>query len=433
MTRRQAVFVAALGSLGAAAIVAVVVIVAAATSGAGRGFAVGLGVLALIGLLGVIAVVALHDIDDRRTTASLERIQHATSVLTTRTEALQRLPQFEYAVASRLDALTRRSDDGEPLPPTPPPEPAQPTVAAVAPARYVEADELPAKVWTEPNGERPSFMYKLHESKRRQKLLPLLDHRQRVWAYNGKMSGYRLASNLDVATPQTYVAGTTIDGLDWGAMPPRFAIKPHNGANNRGVFLLVHVDGDTYVDLMDGGRKSIGEITDRYAKWASEGVSERFAVEELLEPRSDLAQPVDIPDDLKVYCFYDRPTVIMQRRMHGVSDRKKWRFKVWTAQWAGLGPVKYPDRYDPDLERPPGGDDVLASAASIARFLAVPFIRLDFYDTARGPVFGELSPHPGPPEVWAPDADEMLGREWEIAEARLLADRILPSEPRPPR
>ncbi len=309
----------------------------------------------------------------------------------------------------------------------------RPSVADRSGAPEVELGvPVPEITWAEPQGVRPSFMYKLHESKRRKRLLELNGARQRVWTFNEKRAGYRLASSLGVAVPELYLESASMDDLDWSMLPNRFAIKPHNGAANRGVFLLVRTRQNEFLDLMDNRHKSVEQIADRYREFASSGgVSARFAVEQLLAPREELAEVIGIPDDLKIYCFYDEPAVIMQRRMRGVADPRRWKFKIWTSGWEDLGPVKFADRYDPTLERPTGGDDVLDAARLIGRHLAVPFVRLDLFDTPDGPVFGEVSPHPGPPERWAASADEQLGRQWEIAEARLLAAGILPSEPRP--
>lgn len=293
------------------------------------------------------------------------------------------------------------------------------------------SDDLPDISWTGQDGERPSYVYKLHESKRRKVLLNHEGHRQRVWAFNDKAAGLRLAAEVGVAVPETLVTAVHLADIDWTSLPDRFVLKPLNGAANRGTFLLCR-EGDRYLDLMDGRRKTreditrlAGDLIDRRL------VSARFCVEELLAPRADLVDRVAQPDDFKVYCFWDRPAVVMQRRLGGHADSSRWRFKFWSNRWVDLGPVKYPDRCDPDLERPEGADEILDVAARIGHRLAIPFVRLDVYDTDRGVVFGEVSPHPGPPEHWAPWIDELLGREWEFAEARLLAAGVAPNEPLP--
>jgi hypothetical protein len=209
-------------------------------------------------------------------------------------------------------------------------------------------------------------------------------------------------------------------------------IKPQNGAANRGVYLLERTAGGRYRDIMRGETSSAEQIRVRYADLVGRGlISPRCTVEELLSPRPELLGRINAPDDFKVYCFYDRAAVVMQRRMYGRPNPRDWKFKFWTRGWDDLGPVKYSDRCDTTLERPAGAEELIDLAERAGRQLAIPFVRLDFYDTDRAIVFGEVSAHPGPPEVWAPEIDELLGREWENAEARLLAEGISPSEALP--
>jgi hypothetical protein len=315
------------------------------------------------------------------------------------------------------------------------------TAAFVAPtadrARQLLPIELDERVWHDPNGEPPSFRYKLYESKRRQRQLPLLGHRQRIWRHNSKPDGYELANSLGIEVPIQHAASVHIDEIQRLQLPDRFVLKPHQGAANRGVFLLVR-QGEGFLDLMDMKTTSIDGVVATCRQLADSGaISERLVIEELLQPPAEIADHVFVPDDLKVYCFYDRPVLIMQRRMYdarrpdhpGAPGPASWMFKFWTTAWEDLGPVKFSDRYREALERPPGGDAVLAAAARMSSTLAVPFVRLDLYDTDRGPVFGEVSPHPGPPEVWSDEMDDLLGRHWELAEARLQADGVDLSEP----
>ena len=290
---------------------------------------------------------------------------------------------------------------------------------------------LPEIDWAGRDVEPPSYRYKLHESKRRKLLLDAEGHRQRVWAFNDKLAGLRLAAELGVATPNTIADVPLLADLDWEMLPDRFVLKPLQGAASRATFLLCR-SGDSFRDLMDGKCKSQADIVGAAQDLVDRGlVSARFCVEELLAPRAELLDRIAQPDDFKVFCFWDRPVVVMQRRLGGRPDPSAWRFKFWNSAWEDLGPVKYPDRCDPTLDVPAGGDEIIEAAARIGRHLAIPFVRLDLYDTDRGVVFGEVTPHPGPPERWESNVDEILGRHWEHAEARLLAAGLAPNEPKP--
>ena len=299
------------------------------------------------------------------------------------------------------------------------------------PAETPAPTETPAAV-VDDGHRTPSYMYKLNESKRLKLLLNKHGHRQRIWAHNNKRDGIAFASANQVSVPDLIIDATLIDDVMWEQLPDRFVIKPLDGANNRGVFLLERVGADTFVDLIDGRIKTVAEIRGRYRELTEENrVSAVLTVEELLRPRPALRHRIDVPDDFKMYCFYDRVAVVMQRRMCASANRADWRFKFWSTDWNDLGPVKYPDRCDEGLERPEGADDLVSVAEQLGRQLAVAFVRIDLFDTDRGVVFGEVTPHPGPPEVWTPEFDEQLGHAWEGAEARLLAEGVAPNERRP--
>lgn len=280
-------------------------------------------------------------------------------------------------------------------------------------------------------GERPpSYMYKLNESKRSKLLLNEFGHRQRLWAYNSKRDGARFAAANGVSIPEVFVESASIDTVAWDELPIRFVVKPVHGAANRGVLLLERTGASTFVDLLDGRTKTVDQIVAQYREHVDSGlISMQLTMEELLRPRMSLRDRIDAPDDFKIYTFYDSAAVVMQRRMYGSANRADWRFKFWSVDWDALGAVKYADRCDDSLERPDGSTELIAAAEQLGRELAVPFVRLDFYDTDRGVVFGEVSPHPGLPEVWSPELDQLLGAAWERAEVRLLVEGRTPNEP----
>jgi hypothetical protein len=63
-------------------------------------------------------------------------------------------------------------------------------------------------------------------------------------------------------------------------------------------------------------------------------------------------------------------------------------------------------------------------AERLSAIIGRPFLRIDLFESERGPVLGEFTPRPGPPEVFVPEIDEELGRLWEQAEQRLFAREI---------
>lgn len=281
---------------------------------------------------------------------------------------------------------------------------------------------------------RPSFRYKLNESIRRSAGLREHGMRAQVWQYNGKLAGYRLAERAGVSVPRLLNSSIDIDAItgdDLAGFGDRFVVKPQTGAYSRGVHLLVRRSGDRFHDLVDGVDRTWDEVVSSLEELIAAGqVSRRVVVEELLAPVPALAGTVEVPDDWKVYCCYDRPVVVMQRRLFASLDSSTWRFRYWLPEWVDLGAAMDPLRHGPDLEPPVDGSALIEAARAIGAEARAPFCRVDLYETDRGVVFGELTPHPGGAQAWRDDVDELLGREWEAAEARLMVEGVEPLVPR---
>jgi hypothetical protein len=280
---------------------------------------------------------------------------------------------------------------------------------------------------------RPSFLYKLHESTRVSGDLQQHGMRMQVWQHNPKLAGYRLAERVGVTLPQLFCEAVDIDAItlaDLESFGDRFVVKPHMGAFSRGVHLLVRRSDDRFYDLIDGVERSWAELVASFEGLVSAGrVSRRVAIEELLKPAPPIRDVISVPDDWKIYCCYDRPVVVMQRRLFESADASRWRFRYWSPEWVDLGVAMDPPRHGPHLEPPIDGRALIDAAGAIGAALKAPFCRIDLYETERGVVFGELTPRPGGPQRWRDDVDEMLGRAWEQAEARLMIEGVPPVVP----
>lgn len=283
-------------------------------------------------------------------------------------------------------------------------------------------DIVPFHAGSAKTGALPSFAYKINESMRLMATSRAVGGQLKVMRVVKKTDGFEFARRCGVEVPRRYVDATDIDDFDWSVLPDRVCIKPIRGAASRGVFLLQKTTDGDYIDHMTSERVTQDGVMAALRTLVDDGrVDRRLLAEELLEPHPSVADVVAIPDDLKVFAFYDHPAVVMQRRCFGSKDLSKYRFRFWDADWNDLGPVKYADRLDPAMTPPVLRDEVIDVVRTLGRGLAVPFARIDVYETARGVVFGEITPHPGPPAGWRADLDRLLGYEWEIAQARLGA------------
>lgn len=348
----------------------------------------------------------------------------------------RRLAIGRARVARRVRALVGRwipepdRDTREPPPATPQPGPGKRKEAverAIASfseeaSRFagVEASEV-GPVFSRLRDERASYMHQLDTNKRVMALLPHLGARHPYWDINGKSAGYRFVAGLGISHPEILGRYDSVAEIDPGELPDRFLLKPDDGSTNRGVFGLERLD-DAWVDRLTGRTLRWSDIVAEIETHVERGhISARLLLEELLRKPGDESA---IPDDMKAYVFYDRVVMVMQRDMRQRPAPADWRFKFWNRDWQDVGPVKFADRVDPGLRPPVHGEELISVAERLGKELRFPFIRLDFYDTTRGVVFGEFSMNPGPPEVFVDEFDEYLGWHRELATARLTAESI---------
>ena len=318
--------------------------------------------------------------------------------------ARQRIGRWQ--AARRLVDWSRK---GQSAPPQPP---------AVEPAE-VGPDE---RVRIELMGERPSYRYKLEELKRRHGALgSAFGIKDPLDSINDKYRAYVFADRHGVDHPKTFGSYESIDHVDWANLPDTFVLKTRWGSSNHGVKALIREGSDTYHDLLRSSRCSVAEIVDDYLEMESKGtVSKAMFAEELIL-KHGMRQ---IADDWKFYCFDGVVGLCMQRDVRASGDLSQWRFKFWDRDWKDMGPIKYADRLDPDLVAPDDGAALVELAERISAIVGRPFLRIDLFESDRGPVLGEFTPRPGPPEVFTAEIDEMLGRMWEEAEQRLFAREI---------
>lgn len=268
-------------------------------------------------------------------------------------------------------------------------------------------------------GLAPSYSRGLAEIRLESDLMGRLGSPHVYWRVNPKHAGAAFASSHGVPVPAQYASALSIDELDFASLPESFVLKPANGSTNRGVFALRRRLDGSFVELLSQRTVMEEDVVTGYhdLRMASQ-VSANVVVEELLtKPGNSDA----VPDDIKVFCFYDRAPLVMQRDMRGKTDAAGWRFKLWTPDWREIGPVNWIQGYDGSLVAPVSGNAIVSSALTLSMALRLPALRVDFFDTTRGPVFGEFTMTPGLPAPFTPLVDRALGAHLALARAALAA------------
>lgn len=242
-----------------------------------------------------------------------------------------------------------------------------------------------------------------------------------VMELNDKLGGYRFAEAHGVDHPRILGEHATPSEIDWDALPGEFVVKSRTGSSGRGVWALRRTSDGSMTDLLTGLRLGVDDLIRIHADGLGRRVRRSGIIVEELVPRDG---GDGIADDWKFYCFGGRVELSMQRRTHGQIDQDRWRFRFRDRDGVDLGPVKFPDRHDPALDDPRDLQALTATAERISSAIGRPFVRVDLFESERGPLFGELTPEPGPPEAFDADTDRRLGAAWERAETEIHVDQI---------
>lgn len=274
-----------------------------------------------------------------------------------------------------------------------------------------------------PRDEKPSFEYKLLETRRIRQLLRTdgVDHP--VWGVNEKDAARRWATSLGLPQPQLYTEVRAPSDLDFATLPDAVVIKPIRGTASNGVFLIRRDRASGgWTDLKTGDPLSQDGIVARLDSLVAEGtISSRIVAEEvIIDAMTGQAPPID----WKIYSFYGEVLLLVAKRSLPGKDVRLngWRFLDHKLDDLGKAMGRY--NIDPSIAPPRHLKELVAMAQTVSTAVERPFLRVDLYDGEGGAVFGEITPDPGIKGRFRRDVDEMLGRAWEAAEARLQAKLV---------
>lgn len=269
---------------------------------------------------------------------------------------------------------------------------------------------------------QPSFLRHLMELRRGVGPLRELDPEGHhpVLQIPRKLRNYRLAASHGIAVPKVFGSWMSPQEIDLKGLPDRFVLKCEIGSSGRGVFPLMRLGDDRFAVIGSDEVHTQESLIERYL--AYDGIWGPYFAEEFLTQR---VVDQEIPDDIKIYACYGEVVMVLLRQMPRHADLRSARYRYVDAQGRDLGGDVAPDRaVTADIPLPEPFEDFVQTAEHLSRAVALPFIRVDVYDTERGPVLGELTRSPGGSQRYRSDLDLAMGRAWDGAQWRLDLDVI---------
>jgi hypothetical protein len=200
---------------------------------------------------------------------------------------------------------------------------------------------------------------------------------------SNKYNSRKFAEKYNCRVAQLYWQGSDVDEINFDLLPENYVIRPTIGHSAKSVFLMKN-----HYNLFDKKTYSSDDIK-RVLKQAIDANSNlEFLIEEFLKSENG---EYEIPKDYKIFCFNGQVGCIV------VANRispQKGTCTFYTENWEQMKAINkiFPEG---EYERPPLCLNEMLTQAKILSKAYEIFIRIDFYATDKGAVFGEFTPTPG--------------------------------------
>lgn len=195
------------------------------------------------------------------------------------------------------------------------------------------------------------------------------------------------ANRKGLPLPRQYASPSSIGALDVAALPSRVVIKPDNLANGDCVMLF---DDDR--EVISGKSVPIrnrNAFVRRTLAQSSNATPDTMLIAE--EFICDADPRHAIPLDFKVFVAGGWSWIIQVVDRNGPASKRRHRF--YTRDWTPFDEFQTSNALDDLTPRPSCLPELLRLSDRIAQDIGC-FMRLDFYISDRGVLFGEFTPYP---------------------------------------
>lgn len=215
--------------------------------------------------------------------------------------------------------------------------------------------------------------------------------------YNARL----FAEMLNCRVPDLYWKGRNLNDLDFTELPKQYVIRPTIGHSCNMVFLM----NNTF-NLMDKNFYSEVELKELLNQALLKNPHQEFLFEEFVRSESG---EYKIQNDYKISIFNGELAVI---DVINRTSPKTGLSSCYDENWNRVDTMSAYYEEAPTQEPPECLSEMIGFAKKLSKAYQI-FVRIDFYATDKGAVFGEFTPTPGRGEGFTPDADKKLLQYWE--------------------
>lgn len=219
---------------------------------------------------------------------------------------------------------------------------------------------------------------------------------------SNKRNAHEFALKHNCRVPDLYWQGSDCSTIDFSKLPHHYVIKPTIGHSCGMVYLM-----SRGTNLFDMRHYTSAELVAGMEKAIDERPGLEFMIVEFCRNERGEYQ---IPDDYKIMCFNGQIACIC---LVNRFSSKKGYHNFYDENWHQLKQINtlYPMA---GFQRAPAClHEMLEQAKTLSQAYEI-FVRIDFYATDKGAVFGEFTPTPSLGTGFTPYAENLFTAYWDV-------------------
>lgn len=198
-----------------------------------------------------------------------------------------------------------------------------------------------------------------------------------------------------------YWKGRDLHEVNFDALPDQYVIRPTIGHSCEKVFLM-----DKGLNLFDKQLHTKDDLRKELEKALRENPNQEFLIEEFLRTESG---EYKIPDDFKIHTFNGQIAFIALINRFG---RKEGQHNFYDENWSMIKKAHTGYPMAPYQPPPKCLKEMLYHAKKLSMAYEI-FVRIDFYATDKGTVFGEFTPTPALGQGFSSYGEKILQSYWD--------------------
>lgn len=218
---------------------------------------------------------------------------------------------------------------------------------------------------------------------------------------SNKANAREFAKKHGCRVPALYWWGRDINEINFNNLPDQFVLKPTIGHSSKHVYVM-----NKGLNLMDNSFYSGKKLLEILARELEHRPYLQFLIEEFVRTEEG---EFKIPVNYKLHTFNG---VIAGINVINRAGPKEGFMRAYDENWNVMKDISndFPKgsyQYPPDCT-----DEMIEHAKKLSRAYEI-YVRLDFFATDKGAVFGEFTPTPSAGNHFTPAADKMFINYWD--------------------